>query len=659
MKKEDLKEENDSFDSKEDQEPASDDEINISKGSNNLLEKINENDEDNYSTNRETVIKDLTDSFLQEQPPEDIHNLKLKIKKLEEQVATLKKKNDTLTKDNIHNDKKMKRMSFVGTRKKFAIGSQDNCDKIKMAELLKEKNDLQEINEKMLNMLTEKELENEELQENYTNYQNEMKIEIQNYIDYIEELEEKISENNQNKGKNDFNYDEIVEEHNKYKEKMKKELNEHIKRENELNNELYKKENYIQELKSDIDNLEIDNKQLKNLTEQKKDEYNKELIDINNIKTENEKLKNEIARLQEKIKNIENRNQANILSKEKEIKTIKEDLEYKVNSFNKIKEENSKEIQSLKDELNKINKSNKDINSLIKKYESLNKENEEIKNNMTNLQNKLDKKTKELQEINDSAKKILENKENIIKEYEKEIEGINKDKNKLIEQNRNLLDKINSNNYSSNPGELSPEDKEKDTKIKNLHNEIILLKAETKALKEQLENQANDLISLNAMEREVSRLKLENEKLEKDNKTLKKQKLKFESNDSLINLSKALRINSQKKNKFKNTASLAYIKDKEKQEKQEKHHKDKHKSERKKMVQIERIKYTEEKIQELPKESDEIDKLKEEMTLLKVQFLNKEFENETAIAKYKSIIKSIIQNCKQHGINLNLDVNNI
>jgi hypothetical protein len=77
------------------------------------------------------------------------------------------------------------------------------------------------------------------------------------------------------------------------------------------------------------------------------------------------------------------------------------------------------------------------------------------------------------------------------------------------------------------------------------------------------------------------------------------------------------------------------------------------------MVQIERIKYTEEKIQELPKESDEIDKLKEEMTLLKVQFLNKEFENETAIAKYKSIIKSIIQNCKQHGINLNLDVNNI
>ena len=58
---------------------------------------------------------------------------------------------------------------------------------------------------------------------------------------------------------------------------MKKELNEHIKRENELNNELYKKENYIQELKSDIDNLEIDNKQLKNLTEQKKDEYNKEL----------------------------------------------------------------------------------------------------------------------------------------------------------------------------------------------------------------------------------------------------------------------------------------------------------------------------------------------------------------------------------------------
>ena len=68
-------------------------------------------------------------------------------------MANLRKKNDELTKNNFHNDRKIKRMSFVGNRKNFLIGIKDNNDQIKMAELLKEKSDLQEINENMLNML--------------------------------------------------------------------------------------------------------------------------------------------------------------------------------------------------------------------------------------------------------------------------------------------------------------------------------------------------------------------------------------------------------------------------------------------------------------------------------------------------------------------------
>ena len=59
------------------------------------------------------------------------------------------------------------------------------------------------------------------------------------------------------------------------------------------------------------------------------------------------------------------------------------------------------------------------------------------------------------------------------------------------------------------------------------------------------------------------------------------------------------------------------------------------------------------------KESDEINKLREEIGLLKVEFLNKEFENETLIAKYKGIIKSFIEQCKKMGISLNLDLNKI
>ena len=52
-----------------------------------------------------------------------------------------------------------------------------------MVELQKEKKDLQNINENMLNLLTEKELENEELQETFAVYKNEIKAEIEQYVE--------------------------------------------------------------------------------------------------------------------------------------------------------------------------------------------------------------------------------------------------------------------------------------------------------------------------------------------------------------------------------------------------------------------------------------------------------------------------------------------
>ena len=652
-----VNEDDKSYDSQGDDDIISEEE-NISK-ENKILDKINENDEDNYSTNKETDTKDFTDSFLQESP-EVISILKQKIKKLEDQVANLKKKNDELTKDNIHNDRKMKRISFVGLRKKFTIGAKDNESKIKMAELLKEKNDLQEINENMLNMLTEKELENEELQENFTNYKNEMKLEIEKYIDTIDKLEEKISENNQNKANFDSNLDEIIQEYNIYKDRMEKTLKEHIKKEDELNVKLARKESVIIDIKTDMENLEIENKQLKSLTEQKEDEYNNEILDINSYMKENEKLKNEILVLQEKIKKLESKNQNNISSKEEEINTLKEDLDFKSKSLTKIKEEKNKEINLLKME---INRNNHDINSIIKKNELIQKENEEIKSNLEILQNKLDKKTKELQEINDSAKKLLENKDNIIKEYEKEIEEISKDKNQLIEQNHDLLDKIKNNQSSNNLKDILFDDEENENENENGKDsdeyfENLLLKAEIKTLKEQLENQANDLISLNAMEKEVSRLKIENEKLEKDNKTLKKIQKYDMGNDNLMNLSKRPKVNISAK-KLKKKISITILQDPSTSKKSF--------FEKKKntqAAQITTIKNTEDS-NKAPspvkenKESDEINKLREEIGLLKVEFLNKEFENETLIAKYKGIIKSFIEQCKKMGISLNLDLNKI
>ena len=212
------------------------------------LEKIHEKDEDNYSTNR-SVLDNLDDN---QEPHELITTLRNKISELEDKLLDLKSKNDELKKNNIRNDTKIRRMSFVGTRRKFNFGAKGS-EKIKMAELIKEKNDLQVINEKMLAMLTDKELENEDLQDKFDKYKNDMKTQMQKYLQNIDELEEKIEileEKNKSKENFDHNLDEIINEYNKYKERMEKTINEHIKKEEELQSEIENKENDIQNMKN-------------------------------------------------------------------------------------------------------------------------------------------------------------------------------------------------------------------------------------------------------------------------------------------------------------------------------------------------------------------------------------------------------------------------
>jgi len=608
------------------------------------LEKIHENDEDNYSTNKETKdnIDDLDHQDL-------ITNLKNRIKELEDQIINLRLKNDELTRSNIQNDSKMRKMSFVGIRRKFTFGSGNKgVDSVKLAELLKEKSDLQEINEKMLNMLTDKELENDELQENFDKYKNEMKIEIQKYIDTIEELEDKIDVMEETNLKNqnfDNNLDEIVKEYNKYKERMENKINEHIKKEEELKTEIEDKEGTIQNMKNEIQNLELDNIQLKNQSEQNEKAHDAELVSIDKIMYENEKLKSENFMLQDKLKSNEEKNQLIIKSKDEEINTLNEDIEFNKKNTSKKLEEKNKEINLLKDE---IIKCNRDINNLIKKNDIFEKEDRELKEKNEILQTKLDKKTKELQDINDSAKKLIENKENLIKEYGDKIDELMADKNQLIEQNHELLDKVKNMN-TSNLGDILGEEEENEKNDNNGNNsnyENILLTSEIKALKEQLENQANDLVSLNAMEKEVSRLKLENEKLEADYKALKdkfnKNKYDTSKDNFMIYVKKQyenLRMSRKKRISFSGLKEIPFA-NKTQLEKE-----------------IDTLKQNRE--DERKKFNEEIDKLKSDIAQWKVKCLNQEYENETLLVKYKNRIKDVYELCNKKGIKFNLNLNEL
>ena len=170
-------------------------------------------------------------------------------------------------------------------------------------------------------------------------------------------------------------------------------------------------------------------------------------------------------------------------------------------------------------------------------------------------------------------------------------------------------------------------------------------------MKEQLENQVNDLISLNAMEKEVSRLKIENDKLMKDNKDLKDNinKLKYNAeNDDLMKLIKKNYNNyncSDQKAKRKRV-SVINIGDNNKLTNNFNFGKE---------VGIFK------KMQEDEKKNltNEINKLKEDFALIKIKYYNKDLENETLIAKYRNILKSIGNECKKFGIKLNLNLNNV
>ena len=257
---------------------------------------------------------------------------------------------------------------------------------------------------------------------------------------------------------------------------------------------------------------------------------------------------------------------------------------------------------------------------------------------MLSLEKKLEQKSKELEEINSATKKLIQNKDNIILKYESELELKNREKMLLISQNKELLNKLNE-------GEENKTDKEE----KN-NNENYLLKEEIKTLKEQLENQAHDLLTLNSLENQINILKVENDNLKMKNQNIikdNKENDELLTNSVKINHSLSSNINNSSNKKVKKRLSITIVKDKQK------NNNDKMNLDKKEEI----IKLKE---NEIIKEKEdvninEIEKLNDEITKLKVKYLNMEFENESKIVKYKNILKNIEAQCKKVGVKIDFN----
>ena len=331
------------------------------------LEEINE-------INNSKDSLDLSGDEEEEEEEEDskkvISELKEKVMKLEKINNDIKEKNNDLKKSQIENDSIMRKLTKVGNRRKLSIHSSSGniLNDIKMAELIKEKDDLQEINEKMLDLLTEKEIENEDLQQKYENYKLEIKIENDKNLEKIQNLESKIEmlENSKEGGGTLFDIDEIIKEYDKSKEKYKQQIDELTKSEEELASKLELKERTIEKLNESLQNLELEKFKLMRQNTQKERIKEKEGFEIGKLKAEIDKYKREILILEDKLQ-VEKENSKKLSESHKEeIQNYQKKREAEEKNSKEIKEEKLKEIDSLKTEISKISK---ELSTYTKKAE--------------------------------------------------------------------------------------------------------------------------------------------------------------------------------------------------------------------------------------------------------------------------------------------------
>ena len=613
------------------------------KFSDEPLEKIAENESENEELDEEK----------EENANKIISDLLEKNVLLEKTNKDLKNKIESLTKKQTLNSSILTKIATVGLRK-FTLKSDLQKDSVKLAEITKEKDELQQINEKMLDMLTENELEIDDLNKKLEDCKLEAKIQNEKNLEQIKALEERI-ESLENTEK-DKEFDEVFNEYENNKVKLQKQISGFTKLEEELNYQLDEKDKKIKKLNDEIQNLQFENLRLLNQSDLQDKINQAGFLDMQKLTEELNKNKNEIE-------------------------TLTNELNKKKRETKSLEENKDKEIEKYVEEIEKLKKSNETLNNDLKRLDKLNTQlnnsNKEVSISMTymektlneekeknyKIQAKLDKNIKELKDINDYYKTLKTNNESLLSDYQKKIDELTNDKYSLISQNKELLEKLKEKKEEEDQGvnlaDMMGDEEEKDNKEETENsntkdkenlafykNENQLLTEEIKGLKEQLNSQAHDLVELNTLEQNIVKLKIENDDLNKNNKELKEQleqeKLKEKitkpiktENTGLKGLSALRRVQTLSR---KQTTKAANI-EKDKLLLQ------------KNYDRLKQLREDDKKNYE-----DQIEKLKLDIVTIKVKFLNKQYEEEKLLLKYKNTIKSIANQCKIKGIKLSLNL---
>ena len=628
----------------------------------------------NFSIDPLESIKEIHEYSIEskessEIPPEKlILDLQEKIIFLEKENKALKNKVESITKKDALNNTIIMKMSMVGLRKKFTLKkdiTQKKYDDVKVAEIIKEKEHLQEMNENMLDMLTEKEIENEDLNQKFENYKLEAKMQNEKDLEQITNLEKEIEL--LKNAKEISPYEEIDEEYKRHKEQLQQQINYYNKLETDLNKQIREKDDKIKKLNEEIQSLQFDNINLISKSEQQYKINKAGYQDLEKLAQENIKIKS-------KLDEISN----DLDKKNKELKYIEENK-------NKEIEKYQEDIQILKKEIEKKNNDIKELDLAKTNLKSSNdqiyillnnnkKELNEEKEKNYKIQEKLNKKTEELKSIKEYYKTLQTNNELEFKEYQEKIDELTKNKNDLISQNKDLLEKVKQNREerASSSGLSLDKFVESDESIMKddiefYINENKLLNEEINNLKEQISNQAHDLVEMNILEKNLEKIKIEKEDLINKNKQLSEQlnKIKIEfqelyeqqnkkDDEDESNKYKTMILTKKEIPELKRMQTLRNVLNISirKSQKFAKAEKDKN------LLQqnYDRLKKL---IEEEKKEHEkQIENIQIDFVNKKIRYLNDINDKDVLLAKYKNTFNSIIEQCKLKKIKLSVNLIN-
>ena len=541
-------------------------------------------------------------------------------------------------------------LSVNSPGKVVASLSTTNKSDLSTDNLLKEKSELKEENEKLLLMLSDKEsilskqkieYENEindlnkiiteqtgkinDITNDMTDLQQQLNIKIKEIKKLKEDNEQKFGIKEQKEFKKiKIDYDLLLpkyEEIKNLKENLQEKCNILESENKSLNTRVIKIEQSFNNLVNtnnpkikDVKDLDIYNNISNNLRTQ--------ITEIQDDKEKMEKLYNNTnAKFKEDYKSLENK----YININKENEELQKQIEEIQNNFITDTMKLNNEISNLNKQINNIQKEN---NEYKNKYQNLLKDLETNKNNFDNLQKIMTK----LREKDDIDITLIEERYIVLENV------LEQEKNELVNTNKELLNKIKylnqKNGISGNgaPGLESSFDKnssEIDLEIKNLKEENKLLQ---KKIKEQekrffelqkktdilnILKEENQLLKKNIKENEVNLRKVIKELTNKANQ-LNEELLQSRKRTSLL----------RSKPSVENINMINEI---------EKYKKD-----------IEKLKQENEKQKQ--KDKEEIESLETQLSTLKGKIAEEAFNKDNEIMKYKNLCKKYKDMLETNGI---------